>query len=141
MKKSIENAIEILKRGGCIPASEWTTGSGKHTSRRPTPEHCAEIEAARINAVYTGGERKGMYIVDLPFSVRLVLHDRAKARPQVKTWIYVCDLDALCVDAAAGLKKLTPARRPTYAERVSQLIAEGCTNTDAQAIADMEGLT
>lgn len=45
MKATEQNAIEIMKRGGAILASEWTTGRGNYISKRPIPSHCKEIFA------------------------------------------------------------------------------------------------
>lgn len=95
MKKTLQNAIEILKAGTCVPASEWTSGSGKNTSRRAIPEHCDIIETSKIKSTYTGGEKKGDYIVSMPNDARLRLANAAAARPKVRKWIYIHDMNAL----------------------------------------------
>jgi hypothetical protein len=95
MKKTHMNAIEILKKGSAIPASEWKTATGRYTSTRAIPEHCDVVATKDILSTFTGGERKGMYVFSMPNETRALLRERSKARPQVRKWIYISDLDGL----------------------------------------------
>ncbi len=49
MKATHRNAAEIAQKGGAIAASDWTSGSGRNTSKRPVPELCKEILVSEIN--------------------------------------------------------------------------------------------
>ena len=51
MKNTHKNALEILKRGGAVAASQWTTGSGRWIRRRPTPQFCREIRAKDVETL------------------------------------------------------------------------------------------
>lgn len=56
MKKSEQNTLEIALQNyrGAIPASRWTSGSGRFSTRRPTPPHCEEMTPAE--ALDRGGK-------------------------------------------------------------------------------------
>ena len=44
MNQSLKNSCEIAKRGGVVAASDWTSGGGRHVSKRTIPPHCIEIK-------------------------------------------------------------------------------------------------
>ena len=48
MKQTDQNALTIHQAGGAILSSEWTSGTGRFTSRRAVPTGCALIEVFQI---------------------------------------------------------------------------------------------
>jgi len=43
LKSQLGALQELLDAGGAVIGSRWTTGSGKHTSRRTIPPFCSRI--------------------------------------------------------------------------------------------------
>jgi hypothetical protein len=67
----------IAANGGIVPVSEWTCGSGRHTSRKATPPACEDLD------IETACELPG-----LSGKIARRLH---KARPRVQRVIIVTD--------------------------------------------------
>lgn len=44
MKISLQNAVEIIKMGGIVTGSYWSSGKGRYSSPRKTPAHCERFE-------------------------------------------------------------------------------------------------
>jgi hypothetical protein len=42
-KTTIKGVKAIMAMGGACIVSDWTNGSGRHTTRRPTPAFCEEL--------------------------------------------------------------------------------------------------
>ena len=55
MKRAERNALELLGRGGVIPASNWTTGSGGYTKSRPVPAHCSKMNVHQFSWIKNTG--------------------------------------------------------------------------------------
>ena len=89
MKKSTQNALEIVKRGMVIKSSDWTTGSGNFVAKRAIPAFCKEI--------VVGGKED----ID-DFTIRSTAMDFLRCNSKVRKIIVVTDLKGLITEAAKG---------------------------------------
>lgn len=80
MTSSQANAVELLRRGGAVPSSEWTTGHGRHISKRPVPVGCKLVDADQVAKLAGETKKAAMKLLrDRPRIQRLVVvHDRRK---------------------------------------------------------------
>jgi len=76
MKATDRNAIQIMKAGGAIQASDWTTGRGRFISKRPIPNHCAEIDAGNIGSLVGFAKKACKRIVRLHPMTRKIIYVR-----------------------------------------------------------------
>ena len=100
MKKSLQNAFEIENAGGVVKSSDWTTGSGRHISKRPIPEYCQEIEVADLDETYPVrdmtksdcpiiGERPAL---DIPKAHKARIKRFLKSNSKTRKVIYIADV-------------------------------------------------
>ena len=52
MKLTHQNALEILSKGGAVPAGEWKTGSGNFIKSRPVPEGCLKVYTKDLETLH-----------------------------------------------------------------------------------------
>lgn len=43
-EKQLREYMAVMDPDGCVPVTEWTSGSGRHTSKRALPPFVAEYE-------------------------------------------------------------------------------------------------
>ena len=80
-KPQIEALSSILASGGVVPSSEWTNGSGRHTTRRTVPPHCELLDWWKARQQLRG-------------EVGSALKRLLKARPQILRVVAVTNLRA-----------------------------------------------
>ena len=52
MKMTHKNALEILEKGGAVPAGEWITGTGNFVSPRPIPNGCIKVYTKNLDTLH-----------------------------------------------------------------------------------------
>lgn len=92
MKRSEKNAVHIFNRGGVIPASEWTSGSGRHTKPRPIPEYCSRMILSEFSTLQHTGR--------LHAKVVQAIKSLTQQRPRLQNLIVVHDYDAVLLLSA-----------------------------------------
>jgi hypothetical protein len=84
--KSLSNAREIFNKGGVIPSSDWTTGTGNYVTKRPIPAGCCEIERYELE-----GSARNRTMAKLPEQTVAAADALFASRPRVRKIIAVID--------------------------------------------------
>ena len=92
MTRSEKNAVHIFNRGGVIPASEWTSGSGRHKKFRPMPAHCCRIYVDELPTLQHTGR--------LHENVVRAVKSLNQRRPRLQNLIVVRDYDSVLLLSA-----------------------------------------
>ena len=92
MTRSEKNAVHIFNRGGVIPASEWTSGSGRHKKFRPMPAHCCRVYTSEFSTLQHTGR--------LHAKVVQAVKSLTQKRPRLQNLIVVHDYDAVLLLSA-----------------------------------------
>lgn len=82
-KPQIENLIQLLDRGGVVPSSEWTNGSGRFITKKALPPSASRMT---IEDALGDDEIRG--------EVRRNLERLHKRRPQLRRVVIITDLRA-----------------------------------------------
>ena len=52
MRMTHRNALEILGKGGAVPAGEWITGTGNFVNPRPVPQGCIKVYTKDLGTLH-----------------------------------------------------------------------------------------
>ena len=75
-KTQINNLDEIVRQGGAVIASHWTSGSGRYITKRVIPPLCVELQLDKYDDRQRVNELKGI----VKKSVKKLLKDYPRAR-------------------------------------------------------------
>lgn len=92
MKLSERNALELFDRGGVVPASNWTTGTGGYTKSRTIPEHCSKMNVHQFSWIKKTGR--------LHPKVVQAAETLLEQRPKLQKLVLVHDYDAVLLLSA-----------------------------------------
>ena len=129
-----DSLVGLLRRGGVVPSSEWTTGRGRYTSRAALPPFCSVLEVWQVTHAAHDGVRAPKL---LRGEVRTAFDRLVKARPRVERVVAVTDLRG--ARRALRLRGALPARVcPNCRVSLGQLSPE-CTSHEARAARQWPG--
>ncbi len=134
MKASLRNAQQIHDRGGVVPSSEWTNGSGRWTTRKAVPPFCALVQLIQGKPYacdpYNGEIKHPLEEVEIPAEI-MPAWERVRAKhPKAEKFIVMTDPAGYRVEYQSWLhspltrKEREQIRRLTDGEAV-RVVADG----------------
>ncbi len=126
MKTTHKNLLEIAKAGGAVAASDWTRGSGKFVSRRPTPDGAVEVEIPNRKIYPTLFE---FSLKKLSPRSRRVVKKLASSRPLVKIVLVISDWKL----AGQLLKDDKKTREALEKDRAEKIAAQEKSDAELKA--------
>jgi hypothetical protein len=92
MTRTEKSALQLFNRGGVIPASDWTTGSGGYTKSRAVPAYCSKMNIHQFSWIKKTGR--------LHPKVVQAAETLLQRRPKLQKLVLVHDYDAVLLLSA-----------------------------------------
>lgn len=84
MTPSDRYALEIVRRGGAIMSSTWTTGTGSNIKKRPIPELCMEVHPRELHRLPARSKAAAEKLLEK--------HPKARNIIAIRDWSKIDDL-------------------------------------------------